>query len=372
MSQILRSDGYYDITFHKIMNGKRKHYHLRKVSKSKKEAKRIEQEYRDKLAGKIKVTTLYEMYEMRNKKLQQSGKSAGTYRTYNSLMNLHIKPFLTNKEISKYKEFDFNNLVEVLQENGRTNNTINKTIMLLKAIFNYARKNGYLSGINPLENIEVLKTEKRPKPYYFNHKEFLEFIEISNSMEDDSNLWETIWTVLFELGFRKCELEPLQVKDVNFEHRTISIRKHLVEGHGKIEIVSGRKNGEGYDAPMSRKVENLIKERINTIKKYDGYSEEAFLFNVNGIFKPMPRTTLKNHLDKVCSKAGFPNTTPHAFRHMCCLNLVELGADVFTIANHIGDTPELIEKVYGGRIKSHQYARNLLDQQNDTMTKESI
>ena len=48
------------------------------------------------------------------------------------------------------------------------------------------------------------------------------------------------------------------------------------------------------------------------------------------------------------------------------MNLVELGADVFTIANHIGDTVELVEKVYGGRIKSHRYARDLLNEQNST------
>lgn len=365
MSQILRKDGYYDISFHMVINGQRRHFHKRKVSKSKKEAKRIEQEYRDKLNGKIKILTLYELYDLRNSKLEKGGKSAGTYRTYDSLMKLHIKPFLINKEISKYQEIDFSRLIDTLQEKGRTNATINKVIMLLKAIFNFARKNGYLAGVNPLDNIESLKTVKRSKPYYFNHEEFLEFIEVVKRIEDDPNLWETIWTILFELGLRKSELEPLQVKDISFEHRTISIRKHLIEGHGNIEVAPGRKNGEGYDAPMSKKVEELIKQRIANIENYDGYSKEAYLLSATGVFSPLPRTTLKNHLDAACKAGGYLNTTPHAFRHMCCLNLVELGADVFTIANHIGDTVELVEKVYGGRIKSHTFARNLLDEQNE-------
>ena len=370
MAQILRKDGYYDISFHLRINGVRKHYHKRKVSKSKKEAKKIEQSMRDELKGKTKTLTLYELYELRNKKLHDSGKSDGTISTYDSLMKLHIKPYLANKEISKYKNTDINNFIDNLHEEGRSNNTINKVTSLLKAIFNFAKKKGYLVGINPLDDIETLKTNKRAKPYYFTYQEFLKFVEASKTIEEDQNLWETIWTTLFELGLRKCELEPLQVKDINFEHRTISIRKHIIEGHGEIKIVDGRKNGEGYDAPMSRKLEKLLRERINNIKHYDGYSSNAYLFNVNGIFNPMARTTLANHLDATCKAAGFPHTTPHQFRKMACFNLIDLGADIFTVANHIGDTPELIEKVYGGRIKSHKYARNLLDEQNVNSLKE--
>lgn len=353
------------------MGKKRVHFHKRRVSQSKKEAKKIEQEMRDKLDGKVLAITFVVLFDKRMNKLKQSGKSDSTINTYKSLFDLHVKPFLTNKEISKYSEYDLNNLIDELSENGRSNNTINNVISLLKATFNYAKKNGYLSAINPSDSLSYFDTIKREKPYYFTYDEFLKFIEVCKTVEDDPVLWEAIWTTFFELGLRKSELEPLQVKDINFDHMTISINKHIIEGHGEIKIVPGRKNNDGYDAPLSDKLARILRARIEDLKKYDGYSEDAYLFNIDGLFRPAARTTLARHLDKVCEAAGFPKTTVHSLRHCACMNLVELGADVFTIANHIGDTVELVEKVYGGRIKSHRYARDLLNEQNKSNQKEA-
>lgn len=321
---------------------------------------------RDKLDGKVLAITFVVLFDKRMKSLTRSGKSESTVNTYNSLFEKHIKPYLTNKEISKYSEYDLNELIETLSENGRSNNTINNVISVLKATFNYAKKNGYLSAINPADSLTYFDAIKKDKPYYFTYNEFLQFIEVCKNIEDNPVLWEAIWTTLFELGLRKSELEPLQVKDINFEHMTISINKHIIEGHGKISIKPGRKNGEGYDAPMSKKLAYLIQKRIEDLKSYDGFSDDAYLFNIDGLFRPAARTTLARHLDKVCEAGKFPKTTVHAYRHMACLNLVELGADVFTIANHIGDTVELVEKVYGGRIKSHRFARDLLNEQNSS------
>ena len=360
----LNKNGYYDISYQKIIGGTKKHFHKRSVSKSKKEAKRIEQEMIAELEGKILSITLFELFKKKISTLEKNGNSQGTYKTYENLMKNHIVPFLPDKEINKYKENDFDNYIDILLENGRSNSVVNKCISLLKTLFNFAKKKRYLSILSPVDNVEYLPITKRKLPYYFTYSEFLEFIKACIEVEDDPILWETIWTVLFELGLRKSELEPLQVKDINFDHMTISINKHIVEGHGEIIILPGRKNGDGYEAPMSIKLAKLIRKRIEEIENYDGYSKNAYLFNVDGIMRPAARTTLKRHLDKVCEAGGFENTTPHAFRHMCCLNLCEIGADVFTIANHIGDTVELIEKVYGGRIRSHKYARNLLNEQN--------
>lgn len=365
MSVSLRKDGWYDVEFHLIVNGKRKHFCKRRVSKSKKEAKKYEIEFRDSLKGQIKSAKFDEVYELRNAELERNGKSPSTLNTYNTLMNRYIRTYFVNKDVSVYKAHDIELFIKTMQENGISNYSINHCLALMRAVFNYAKKKGYMTTINPIENVESLKTVKRKKPYYFNYFEFLNFIEVCKQVEEDANLWECIWTMLFELGLRKSELEPLQVKDINFEHMTVSINKHVIEGQGPIQIVPGRKNGEGYEAPLSKKLAELIKIRIKKLEEYDGYTKDAYLFNINSIFSPAARTSLKRHLDKVTKAGGFEDTTPHAFRHMCCLNLVELGADVFTIANHIKDTVELVEKVYGGRIKSHVYARNLLDNQND-------
>ncbi|MDO5440752.1 MAG: tyrosine-type recombinase/integrase [Erysipelotrichaceae bacterium] len=372
MSVSLRKDGWYDVEFHLNINGKRKHFCKRRVSKSKKEAKKFELEFRDSLKGQKKIAKFNEVFELRNAELERNGRSPSTLNTYKHLMSRYIMPYFVNKDIGKYKTHDVELFIQAAQEKGISNYSINHCLELIRAVFNYAKKKGFMAAVNPVENIETLKTEKRPKPYYFNHPEFLKFIEVVKQVEqEDANLWECIWTMLFELGLRKSELEPLQVKDINFEHMTVSINKHMIEGQGPVLIVPGRKNGEGYEAPLSKKLAELLKIRIKKLEQFDGYTKEAYLFNSDSIFAPAARSTLKRHLDKATKAGGFEDTTPHAFRHMCCLNLVELGADVFTIANHIKDTVELVEKVYGGRIKSHVYARTLLDSQNEEYMKEA-
>lgn len=356
--------GYYDIQFEYRVGKKRCHILRRSVSKSKKEAKKFEAQLRDELEGKKKSLNLQVLYDMRKEHLMKSGSSEGTYRTYEDLFKNHVLPFLQIKEISKYSESDIYEFINVLHDNGRSNNTINQVTSLLKALFNYAKKNHYLIGFSPLDNVEKLKVIKIKKGNYVTYQQFQQLLKGCREIEDDVVLWSCVWTILFELGLRKSEIEVLKVKDINFEHNTININRHIVEGHGEIVIKEGRKNGDGYDAPMSDNLKELLEQRIKAIEKYDGYSDDAYLFNVQGIYKPMARTTLQRHLDWTCERAGIERFNVHQLRHSCCMNLVEMGADVFTIANHIGDSVEMIQKVYGGRIKSKNYVRYLLNQQN--------
>lgn len=360
----------YDIQFKISIDGSLKHIHRRSVSSSKKEARRIEQELKESLKGKKHSTTFYELHDKRMQWLLQTGKSNSTVKTYDDIVKNHFRPFLLNKEISKYTKSDLNLFLEKLSDNERSNNTVNNCIGILKADFNYASKNGFLSNGNPTSELSFYKTIKRRQPYIFSFEEYRRFIDVCKRIEKDPLLWEAIWTTFFELGLRKSELEPIQVKDINFVHHSISISKHLVSGQGKVRIEPGRKNGEGYDAIMTDHLASLLKKRIEDLKKYDGFSDEAYLFNVDGIFRPASRTTLKRHLDMTCEAGGFPKTTVHMWRKACIYNMISIGADTYTCANHIKDTVELIEKVYGGRIQAHNYARDLLNEQNRNNQKE--
>ena len=116
--------------------------------------------------------------------------------------------------------------------------------------------------------------------------------------EEDANLWECIWTMLFELGLRKSELEPLQVKDINFEHMTVSINKHVIEGQGPIQIVPGRKNGEGYEAPLSKKLAELIKIRIKKSDKKQDEAGSIEAFIIEKASRKIEMSTLGQELSK--------------------------------------------------------------------------
>ena len=114
MSVSLRKDGWYDVEFHLIVNDKRKHFCKRRVSKSKKEAKKYEIEFRDSLKGQMKSAKFDEVYELRNAELERNGKSPSTLNTYNTLMNRYIRSYFVNKDVSVYKAHDIELFIKTM------------------------------------------------------------------------------------------------------------------------------------------------------------------------------------------------------------------------------------------------------------------
>ena len=81
--------------------------------------------------------------------------SKGGKQEFDSVYRNHMQPFFPNKSLSRYTRYDIDNLIITLHNNGRSNDTINKTVSMINRTMRYALQRGYIS-VNPFEHTAKL------------------------------------------------------------------------------------------------------------------------------------------------------------------------------------------------------------------------
>lgn len=107
-----------------------------------------------------------------------------------------------------------------IQKTGRTAATVNSNMADLKAIFEFAHGNGYISA-NPMTGIKPLKKSvKRPDP--ITREEFPRLIAACPTPQNAN-----MWTIAILTGIRHGEMCALAWEDVDLVAKTITIRRNL-------------------------------------------------------------------------------------------------------------------------------------------------
>ncbi len=208
-------------------------------------------------------------------KLYFPTKTAKTVAMISAGFYSHINPTLGKIKISKIKTDDVKNLSEALKKKPAKRGaqtkaksdaaslnprTVKKQINNLRALFNWAIKEGYVDS-NPVIVKEIIKTDNN---------------EAGRVLTDDElqKLWNLDEFILkprlllflkacYHTGARPSAVMDIQVKHINFDVKTVHIR--------------AMKQGKPYDARVSDELLNMLKKWI----------VEHSLVHDNFIFFPM-------------------------------------------------------------------------------------
>ena len=72
--------------------------------------------------------------------------------------------------------------------------------------------------------------ELPPEQQCFTYEEFQQFLEVEEDIR-----WKAVFEILYYCGLRRGELRGLQWKDIDLEHRTLSVRKQITDRCGNIK-----------------------------------------------------------------------------------------------------------------------------------------
>lgn len=175
-------------------------------------------------------------------------------------------------------------------------------------------------------------TKKREK-FFYTLSEFNDFISKIN----DQRL-NTIYQLLFYGGFRIGELLALQVKDFDYNNRTIKVSKTInIKGN----TTTPKTSNSIREVYLKKSVCDALKNYI-VIKK----------LNSNDTIFKLHYTTFRNLTKDIAEKIGMDYLNPHGFRHSCCSMLFEtykkhnIAIDFKQVADFLGDKVETILEVY--------------------------
>lgn len=181
--------------------------------------------------------------------------------------------------------------------------TVNRELACLKHMFSMAQNWEYTKE-NPVKKVKLLK-EPPGRLRYLTEKEIQDLLTVCQG-----RLYSIVFTALYT-GMRKSELLYLRWKDIDFQNKTITLRK--------------TKNNEMRIIPVN---ETLWREfRLLYLKRRGPY-----VFSN----REKPYQNLDNAFAKALKEAGIKDFRFHDLRHTFASHLVMKGVDIRTVQKLMG------------------------------------
>ena len=246
--------------------------------------------------------------------------------------------FFKDLDNVKLKDFNiehFEKWKKQINSYGYTTNHKNHLFKFFKELLNFATKwynFNFTATYNKMTNFTD-PNEIPKEMLFFTYEEFKKFI----SVEDDI-LFKTLFETLYYCGLRRGELRGLQWKDIDLEHRTLSVRKQITDRCGSIKkykfVVPKTQNSIRTLKMPKVLTEDLKKAKLEA-KQMSGFNENYF---VAADAWPISSNALTDRKNSNCDKSGVKQIRLHDFRHSCASLLINEGANIQVVARYLGHT----------------------------------
>ena len=265
-----------------------------------------------------------------------------TYENYHSIINLHIKPELGKTLISKLKADQIQAFYNKLLKEGRLDGKGGLSTSMVKhthTIINQALKKAQATG---LINRNVAQETEPPKVKNKEAKAFTEEqLQIFIEEAKDDRLY-VAFVLSVTTGVRRGELLGLKWDCVNFDNKTIAIKRQLIPHKvGLIlkETLKSKKSKRTItltdDAVRELLAHKECQDQEKKLQAGIGYEDSDLVFaKVDGTFIE-PRSFTKR-FQRIASRAGLSKTTLHQLRHTHASLLMAQGIHQKVVQERLG------------------------------------
>lgn len=221
-------------------------------------------------------------------------------------------------------------------QKGLSPKTVRNYHSFISSVLNYAVRMGMLQD-NPCRRVSLPPLEHRQKEVYSleEAQRFLIFLESAPIK------YQAFFALAIYGGFRRGEILGLEWKDIDFEHRVISINRTSQAIRGKKPFTDDTKTKESH---RSLKLPECV---FDVLRKHRADQAQERLrvgaawHNLDRLFttwdgEPMRVETPRNWLVKFCQETNQRFLGIHAFRHLNASLLIGAGVDVRTVSASLG------------------------------------
>jgi integrase len=240
-----------------------------------------------------------------------------------------------------------------------SDNQIKKIQVYFKSILSFAVKQKIISS-NPFETKELKRRKELNGKRVFNIIDDSQYIQLYKEIQKTENQLEkfqysAIFSILYSCGLRKGELLALTVADYNTETKILTINKSRDHVTKK---TTPPKSERSYR--IVKVCDDTHKDIMNLLEYYKtipGYSKESLLISFD---KFLSSSTLTRRKDEYFKAANLERIRLHDFRHSHVSYLANLSYTAFQIGERIGDTAEIVDRIYAHLLitKQDEMVRN--------------
>ena len=250
--------------------------------------------------------------------------STGVKRSANtdlSKIRKYLRPLLGDKKLAGMTEADILSYLHNLDLKPATRN---RHLALIKAVFTWAIRMGYISR-SPALYIKALP-EVTSDRRAMDDSQLQRWMDVCERWRNGKPDHEALALLMFLAltGLRLGETRHLRLEDVDWSRKVITLRH--------------TKNGKLRRVPVCDKAFVLLTEQRQHL------GDEGWVFPGKGTDNPVaePRRLQK----RLCEAAGIPPFTIHEMRHTFATKLIESGADIHTIKDLLGHSTIKVTEIY--------------------------
>lgn len=266
-----------------------------------------------------------------------------TISNYNSLIEKQLLPYFGKMYVTKITVPVIEEWQKEILKKGYMNNYLEKIQTTLSAIMRFAVRRGIII-VNPLDVIEQVKNpdEKKKEMLFWTYEQYNKFKSVITDKEDI-----LLFDLLYWTGMRCGELQARTWNDIDFNNSTLRIH-NTFDNKNKI-LNNTTKTGENRTIYLNKILIKELKEWYAINSDIDGFNNDCYII---GVFVPIPIRTVTNRKNKYIEcynescKDEIPKIRIHDFRHSHVSLLINNGVSSFTIAERLGHSKEMVERVY--------------------------
>lgn len=175
-----------------------------------------------------------------------------------------------------------------------------------------------------------LPQKKKKRPRYLTAPEIVKLIDAARGDSCELPILMAIW-----LGMRRSEIVGLQWDCVDFDQKTIEVRRAFVPGKDHRYVLKDEAKNEGSQRIINCPDYILEKLRLLHIRS------SGPVFNVHA-------ETIRRHVHACCARAGITDTTVHGLRHANAAVMIKLRVvDKYAMARNGWTSDYTFKQIYG-------------------------
>ena len=261
-----------------------------------------------------------------------------TLNGYRRSLELHVKPYLGNKTLSKITAVDLRSLYRTLQETGRVHprdgqspGLSARTVHGIHTTLHHALKTAMEQNLipnNPAAEVDPPKFDGAPMKI-LTEAQLDAFMKV---IEKDA-FWHDFFYTAVTTGLRRGEICALRWKDFDTEQEMLHVRRTLHKEKGKPLTTGDTKTYAGTrKIVLPPSTAQLLRERKKTAPT------EWIFPNPFDPEQPIAPGTAYNRLKALLKETGLPDIRFHDLRHTFATHALSSGVDAKTLAGILGHT----------------------------------
>ena len=233
--------------------------------------------------------------------------------------------FPSIKTIRQIKPVYLEEFLNSRREEGKKHRTVEADRQVVKAIFNFADEQGYLTQ-SPARSIKPYKNMDQAK-----HPPYWTKDEVQKILAEIKPGWRDAHELLYHTGLRKAELMFLTWNDVTLDGEDSFIRIQAKKGWRP-------KNNKVRDVPLNDRAQEIIKRQTKL-------ESNDYVFHGPRGGKQLHRDKFYRELKRALDVVGLEGNV-HQWRHTFASHLVDAGIGIETVSDLLGHSTLEMTMIY--------------------------